>query len=237
MCCWTKFVLFSPVFCIYICSSKKCACNVSFYVVALPSFGMRTIQYWDKQACTTMEWNEQAAHISVHVKSGNIKNRETVGKEEGASVGDCTLNLRWNPWLVSTYGKQKKSTPVRTRLAFWDVWNSSPCAPTFPSLEQSHHSWCTLDRLTPCLEFRLIRSQVSKCSMVLLLCSGEHMEASSLRMSPSVLFPFSWGHRAFPCWKATVFILSRFHVSFHGEKGKKSWERFQSSWHMQRADI
>lgn len=65
--------------------------------MALPNFGMRTIQYWDKQACTAMEWNEQAAHF---LYMGNLEtlrtvyDRAAVGKEEGASVGDCTLNLR-----------------------------------------------------------------------------------------------------------------------------------------------
>lgn len=149
-----------------------------------------------------------------------IHDRETVRKEEGASVGDCTLNLRWNPWLVSTYGKQRKSTPVRTRLVFWDVWNSSPCAPTFPSLEQSHHSWCTLDRLTPCLgvqTHKIPSVQMQHCPSSVL--RGTH--GSFITENEPLCPVSSWGHRASPCWKTTVFIFSRFHVSFCGENGKK----------------
>lgn len=141
MCCWTKFILFPQYFAFIFVNQRNVPVMFSFMlwpyqVLVWGQYGTGT----NKHAQPWSGVNRQ--HTFLYMWSletlRTVYDRAAVGKG-GASVGDCTLTLRWNPWLVSTYGKQRKSAPVRTGLVFWDVWNSSPCAPTFPSLEQSRH--------------------------------------------------------------------------------------------------
>lgn len=151
-----------------------------------------------------------------------VYDKATVGKEEGASVGDCTLNLRWNPWLVSTVVNKGRAPQlgvgVLRCVELLSLYSHLPITRAEPSFMM--YSWQVdpMPGVQTHHKFPSVHMQHGPSVL-------GNTEASSLRISPSVLSPFSWGHRASHCWKATVFILSRFHVSFHGEifsrKGKE----------------